>query len=377
MNSSEKSGAFFLSKKPAKLLLEDGTNFEGYALGATGLTTGELCFNTSMVGYQEILTDPSYNSQIILMTYPQIGNYGINSQDNESKKIQASGLIIKDISYYPSNYQSEKSLNDYLCDNNIVAIYGIDTRSLTIHLRENGAMNAIISTDILDTKQLQNKLNLIPSMEGLNLVNKVTCNKPYPYDSTSKNQFKVAAIDFGVKNNILRLLDKYNCNVTVFPADVSSDEIHKFKPDGIFLSNGPGDPAAVDYAIQCIKNLIGLYPIFGICLGHQLLAIALGAKTFKLKYGHRGSNHPVKNLLNNKIEITSQNHGFAVSKDNLPSNIEVTHINLNDNTIAGISCKDKKLFSVQYHPESSPGPHDSEYLFQSFIKYMEDNAKEK
>ena len=374
MNSSEKSGAFFLSKKPAKLLLEDGANFEGYALGATGLTTGELCFNTSMVGYQEILTDPSYNSQIILMTYPQIGNYGINSQDNESQKIQASGLIIKDISYYHSNHQSEKSLNDYLCDNNIVAIYGIDTRALTIHLRDNGAMNAIISTDILDTKQLQNKLNLIPSMEGLNLVNNVTCNKPYPYDSTSKNQFKVAAIDFGVKNNILRLLDKYNCNVTVFPADVSTDEIRKFKPDGIFLSNGPGDPAAVDYAIQCIKNLIGLYPIFGICLGHQLLALALGAKTFKLKYGHRGSNHPVKNLLNNKIEITSQNHGFAVSKDNLPSNIEVTHINLNDNTIAGISCKDKKLFSVQYHPESSPGPHDSEYLFQSFIKYMEDNA---
>ena len=235
MNSSEKSGAFFLSKKPAKLLLEDGTNFEGYALGATGLTTGELCFNTSMVGYQEILTDPSYNSQIILMTYPQIGNYGINSLDNESKKIQASGLIIKDISYYPSNYQSEKSLNDYLCDNNIVAIYGIDTRSLTIHIRENGSMNAIISTDILDTKQLQNKLNLIPSMEGLNLVNKVTCNKSYSYDTTSKNQFKVAAIDFGVKNNILRLLDKYNCNVTVFPADVSSDEIHKFKPDGIFV----------------------------------------------------------------------------------------------------------------------------------------------
>ena len=377
MNSSEKNGAFFLSQNPATLLLEDGTIFKGYALGAIGTTTGELCFNTSMVGYQEILTDPSYNRQIILMTYPQIGNYGINSNDIESRKIQASGLIIKDISYYPSNYQSEKPLDQYLIDNNIVGIYGIDTRSLTKHLRNNGAMNAIISSKIMDDKKLLEKLDATPSMEGLNLVENVTCSKSYQYEINSQNQFKVAAIDYGIKSNILKLLNEHNCNVTIFPANVTNDEINNFKPDGIFLSNGPGDPSAVDYAIKCIQSLIGMYPIFGICLGHQLLALALGAKTFKLKYGHRGSNHPVKNLSNNKIEITSQNHGFAVSKDNLPNDITVTHINLNDNTIAGISNVDMKAFSVQYHPESSPGPHDSEYLFQLFTKLMEDNAQKK
>ena len=370
MNSSEKNGAFFLSKTPAKILLDDGKVFKGFSLGAKGTTTGELCFNTSMVGYQEILTDPSYNSQIVLMTYPQIGNYGICSKDAESHKIQASGFVIKDLALYPSNFQSEQTLNDFLIENQIVGIYGIDTRALTKHLRENGSMNAIISSEIEDDQQLQKKLNSIPSMEGLNLVKNVTCKEPYKYDLNSTNKYKVAAIDYGIKNNILRLLNRYNCNVTVFPANVTSQEIEKFKPDGIFLSNGPGDPAAIDYAIKCIKNLIGSCPIFGICLGHQLLSLALGAKTFKLKYGHRGANHPVQNLKNHKIEITSQNHGFAVSKNDLPNDIEVTHINLNDNTIAGISSKKKKLFSVQYHPESSPGPHDSEYLFQSFIKLM-------
>ena len=370
MNSSEKNGAFFLSKTPAKILLDDGKVFKGFSLGAKGTTTGELCFNTSMVGYQEILTDPSYNSQIVLMTYPQIGNYGICSKDAESHKIQASGFVIKDLALYPSNFQSEQTLNDFLIENQIVGIYGIDTRALTKHLRENGSMNAIISSEIEDDQQLQKKLNSIPSMEGLNLVKNVTCKEPYKYDLNSTNKYKVAAIDYGIKNNILRLLNRYNCNVTVFPANVTSQEIEKFKPDGIFLSNGPGDPAAIDYAIKCIKNLIGSCPIFGICLGHQLLSLALGAKTFKLKYGHRGANHPVQNLKNHKIEITSQNHGFAVSKNDLPNDIEVTHVNLNDDTIAGISSKKKKLFSVQYHPESSPGPHDSEYLFQSFIKLM-------
>ncbi len=371
MNSSEKNGAFFLSKKPATLLLENKLLFKGYALGAIGTTSGELCFNTGMVGYQEILTDASYCGQIVLMTYPHIGNYGVNSDDVESNNIQVSGLIIKDLTTIPSNYRSEQSLDQYLKDHNIIGIYGLDTRAVTRVVREYGVMNAVISSKQLDTKYLTSELNATPSMEGLNLTTKVTCKNRYIFSETSDNKFKIAAIDFGIKTNILRLLSKRGCNITVFPANVSSQEIMDFNPDGIFLSNGPGDPSAVIDAIQCIKNLLGQYPIFGICLGHQLLALALGAETFKLKYGHRGLNHPVKNLKNNKIEITSQNHGFAVLDNNLPSNIRITHINLNDNTIAGIECQDFKAFSVQYHPESSPGPHDSQYLFDLFIDLME------
>jgi len=371
MNSSNSNGAFFLSRKPATLLLENNLIFQGYALGAIGTTSGELCFNTGMVGYQEILTDPSYCGQIVLMTSPHIGNYGINSDDAESNNIQVSGFVIKDLTNIPSNYRSEESLNQYLKDNNIIGIYGLDTRAITRIVREHGVMNAIISSDQLEHKHLTEQLNKTPSMEGLNLTSKVTCKGRYNFSESKNNKFKLAVIDFGIKTNILRLLSKRNCNITIFPSNVSSQEIIKFNPDGLFLSNGPGDPAAVVDGIKCIKNLLGEYPIFGICLGHQLLALALGAQTFKLKYGHRGSNHPVKNLDNGKIEITSQNHGFAVSNKKLPSNVNITHINLNDNTIAGISCKSLKALSVQYHPESAPGPHDSQYLFDLFIELME------
>ena len=371
MNSSDQNGAFFLSKKPATLILENKLVFKGYALGAIGTTSGELCFNTGMVGYQEILTDSSYCGQIVLMTYPHIGNYGINSDDVESNGIQVSGFIIKDLTTIPSNYRSEQSLDQYLKDNNIIGIYGLDTRAITRVVREHGVMNAVISSKQLDTQYLTSELNATPSMEGLDLTKRVTCKKSYVFSEHNNNKFKIAAIDFGVKTNILRLLSKRDCNVTVFPANVSRQEIIDFNPDGIFLSNGPGDPAAVLDAIDCIKSLLGQYPIFGICLGHQLLSLALGAETFKLKYGHRGLNHPVKNLKNGRIEITSQNHGFAVSDKNLPADITVTHINLNDNTIAGIECEALKAFSVQYHPESAPGPHDSQYLFDLFIDLME------
>jgi len=372
MNSSAQNGAFFLSKKPAVLLLENNQVFHGYALGEVGTSSGELCFNTGMVGYQEILTDPSYCGQMVLMTYPHIGNYGINQHDIESKKIQVSGFIIKDLTIEPSNHRSEQSLNQYLKNNNVTGIYGLDTRAITRIVREHGVMNAIISSENLDVDKLKIQLKKTPSMEGLDLTGKVTCPKSYQYDKPKKSKFKVAVCDYGIKNNILRLLKQYDCDIKVFPASVSSQEIDSFKPDGVFLSNGPGDPAAVESAILCIKDLLGKYPIFGICLGHQLLSLALGAETFKLKYGHRGSNHPVKNIENSKVEITSQNHGFAVSNKNLPANINITHINLNDDTIAGISCPQMNAFSVQYHPESAPGPHDSKYLFNSFINLMKE-----
>ena len=374
MKSSAENGAFFLSRKPALLLLENGLSFKGHALGAIGTTTGELCFNTGMIGYQEILTDPSYCGQLITMTYPHIGNYGTNEQYTESNKIQASGFIVKEGADYPSNHLSQKSISQYLKQYNIVGIQGVDTRAITRVIREHGAMNAIISSEIFDYSILSQHLENAPSMEGLNLAQSVTCDKSYQYSQPDHIRFKVVAIDFGIKSNILRLLKQKGCDITVVPAHVTSNEIKKLNPDGVFLSNGPGDPAAVSDAIKCIKSLLGCYPIFGICLGHQLLALSLGAQTFKLKYGHRGCNHPVKNLITGKVEITSQNHGFAVSDTNLPSNINVTHLNLNDNTIAGISCSDLKAFSIQYHPESCPGPHDSQYLFDDFITSMKENC---
>ena len=370
MKSSAQNGAFFLSPKPAILVLENGLIFEGNAFGAYGTTSGELCFNTGMVGYQEILTDPSYCGQVVTMTYPHIGNYGINANYSESKSIQVSGFIVKESSQYPSNYLSQSSITEYLEQHNIVGIQNLDTRAITRVIREEGSMNAIISSEILDPKILKKQLQTIPSMEGLNLIERVTCSKIYKYSKPKKTLFKIVAIDFGIKTNILRLLKKQGCEITVVPATITSDEIQKINPDGIFLSNGPGDPAAALDAIKCIQSLIGNYPIFGICLGHQLLALALGAKTFKLKYGHRGCNHPVKNLETGKVEITSQNHGFAVTKDNIPSNIKITHINLNDDTVAGISCPNIKAFSIQYHPESCPGPNDSQYLFDHFIQLM-------
>ena len=352
----------------AVLLLDDGKLFKGTTFGATGQSIGEVCFNTGMTGYQEILTDPSYAKQIVTMTAPHIGNYGVNSEDIESEKIQISGFVIKEESTFPSSWRSEISLGDYLKKQNIVGIKNIDTRSLTRHIRDNGAMNGIISSTKDDKNKLTSKLKSSPSMTGLDLAKTVSTKNIYNW--SDKGKYKVAAIDFGIKKNILRLLEELDCQVTVFPASVTAKDILSFDPDGVFLSNGPGDPAAVEYGIETVKQILGEKPIFGICLGHQILAIALGAKTFKLKFGHRGINHPVKNMVEKIIEITSQNHGFAVELESLPKNVISTHINLNDNTSAGIESIDYPAFSVQYHPESSPGPHDSRYLFKKFIRMM-------
>ena len=353
----------------ATLLLDDGKLFKGTTFGATGQAIGEVCFNTGMTGYQEILTDPSYAKQIVTMTAPHIGNYGVNAEDIESEKIQVSGFVIKEESTFPSSWRSEMSLGDYLKKQNIVGIKNIDTRALTRHIRDNGAMNGIISSTTDNKNKLTSKLKSSPSMTGLDLAKIVSTKNVY--DWSDKGEYRVAAIDFGIKKNILRLLEEFNCQVTVFPANATAKDILSFDPDGVFLSNGPGDPAAVEYGIETVKQILGEKPIFGICLGHQILAIALGAKTFKLKFGHRGINHPVKNMGEKTIEITSQNHGFAVELESLPKNVISTHINLNDNTSAGIESIDYPAFSVQYHPESSPGPHDSRYLFKKFIRMMD------
>ena len=352
----------------AILLLNDGRLFEGKQLGYSGETTGEVCFNTGMTGYQEILTDPSYCSQIVTMTSPHIGNYGINEEDIESDKIQVSGFVVKEESLIASNWRSKVSLNDYLKNNKIVGIQDIDTRALTRHIRDHGAMNGIISAIDSDVDSLSNKLKKAPSMNGLDLAKVVTTKRVYKW--SEKGKYKVAAIDYGIKRNILNMLADKECSVTVFPAETTAKQILDFNPDGVFLSNGPGDPGAVTYGIKMVKDLLGAKPIFGICLGHQILSLALGAKTFKLKFGHRGINHPVKNLNTSVVEITSQNHGFAVDLQSLPKNVTPTHINLNDSTNEGIESKDLKAFSVQHHPESSPGPHDSRYLFDKFIKLM-------
>lgn len=373
----------------AMLLLDDGRLFKGYSFGANGETMGEVCFNTGMTGYQEILTDPSYCGQIVTMTYPHIGNYGINPDDVESNNIQVAGFIVKEETEVPSNYRSTQSIGDYLREDGIVGIQGIDTRAFVRHIRSQGAMNGIISTVDFDNDSLMVKLKQAPSMAGLDLAKKVTCGKRYEWinrmrmsdcglraqnislKSAVRNPpWKVAAIDYGVKWNILRLLHLYGCDITVLPATASATEILSIKPDGILLSNGPGDPAAVTYAINTVKELLGKKPIFGICLGHQILALALGAKTYKLKFGHRGINHPVRNEETRKIEITSQNHGFTVDPDSLPSDVDITHWNLNDDTVEGLRCKDIPAFSVQYHPEASPGPHDSRYLFDTFVNMM-------
>ena len=352
----------------AILLLADGRIFEGKSFGYQGETTGEVCFNTGMTGYQEILTDPSYCKQIVTMTSPHIGNYGINEEDIESENIQVAGFVIKEETMTPSNWRSTQSLGEYLKKNKIVGIKEIDTRSLTRHIRDKGAMNGIISSNDLDIQTLEKKLKKSPDMNGLDLAKDVTTQKKYKWPG--KGQYKVAVIDFGIKKNILRLLSDAGCELTVFPASIKAEDILSFEPDGVFLSNGPGDPLAVTYGIETVKKLLGKVPLFGICLGHQILALALGASTFKLKFGHRGINHPVRNNEKNTVEITSQNHGFAVDLDSLPPNVISTHINLNDNTSGGIRCTDIPAFSVQYHPESSPGPHDSRYLFNQFIEMM-------
>ena len=359
-----------ISRK-CKILFQNGKILKGISLGYIGVTGGEVCFNTGMTGYQEILTDPSYSGQIITMTYPHIGNYGVNQDDIESDRIQCSGFIVKQASEFPSNHRSTSSIDEYLEANKVVGIQNLDTRMITRMIRDEGAMNAVISSNELSDEELQNHLNGLPDMNGLDLAKEVTCKNSYKFKDTPDAKYKIAAIDFGIKKNILRILSQLKCDIQVFPATVTSGEILNYNPDGIFLSNGPGDPEACTYAIQAVKQLLGEKPIFGICLGHQILALALGAKTFKLKFGHRGCNHPVKNLKTNIIEITSQNHGFSVVYDDLPDNIEISHINLNDNTIEGLICAEHNAFSVQHHPEASPGPHDSRYLFNNFIKLIE------
>ena len=363
--------------KKAILFLEDGLFFVGKSLGSHGETYGEVCFNTGMTGYQEILTDPSYAEQMIVMSSPHIGNYGTNNEDTESQKIYATGFIVKNDSLEPSNWRSEQSLTSFLLKHNIVGIQDVDTRALTIHIRKKGAMRGIISTEDFDNDSLAEKIGNIPNMEGQDLAIKVARKEKTLLSKTSSPAYKIAAIDFGMKSNIYDIMIDNNAEVEIFPADVTSEEILASNPDGVFLSNGPGDPAAVTYGIETVKNLLGKKPIFGICLGHQILALALGASTFKMKFGHRGINQPVKNLLTNKIEITSQNHGFAVDKKTLPKNVTITHKHLNDDTIAGISCKNISAYSVQYHPEASPGPHDSRYVFREFFQMMDKNAKKK
>ncbi len=369
----------------AKLVLENGTVFTGECFGAPGEVTGEVVFNTSLSGYQEIFTDPSYSGQIVTMTYPLIGNYGINVDDVESAVPQVSGVIVKEYFDFYSNQRASGSLGDWLKKHGILAIQGIDTRMLTKMLRTDGAMRGVLSTTDLDDASLLRKVAAVPPMLNLDLATKVTCDAPFEWDTVDgtpfalptliaqpeETKFNVIAYDFGIKRNILRRLVGYGCAVTVVPATYSAEKILELNPDGIFLSNGPGDPAAVMVAIENIKRLIGRKPIFGICLGHQLIALALGGKTFKLKFGHRGGNHPVKHVQTGKIEITSQNHGFAVDPDSLDkAQIEITHINLNDGTNEGFRHRVLPLFSVQYHPEASPGPHDSDYLFRDFVAMM-------
>jgi len=363
-------------KKPAILLLENGHHFKGFSFGAIGTSGGEVCFNTSMTGCQEILTDPSYKGQIVTMTAPQIGNYGVNPEDIESDRIQVQGFIVREGSPIHSNYRASQSLDEYLQEAGIVGLQEIDTRSLTRMIRDEGAMNGIISSEILDPDLLIKQLGDLPSMSGQDLVKEVSCKRPWKWsESKSKKTYRLVALDFGVKHNILRQLAQHDCDITIVPANTSVKEILALNPHGIFLSNGPGDPQPVDYAIDTVKQLKGQLPIFGICLGHQILSLALGANTFKLKFGHRGGNHPVKNLMNGKVEITSQNHGFAVDPESLPPSIEITHVNLNDGTLEGIKCSDIPAFSVQYHPEASPGPHDSRYLFKEFTLMMDSHAK--
>lgn len=356
----------------AVLVLEDGRSFEGISFGADGETFGEMVFNTSMSGYQEILTDPSYAGQIVAMTYPLIGNYGVNNEDVESRRPWVEGFVVREASHVVSNFRATGSLQDYLKENGILGIEHIDTRALVRHIRDKGAMRAGISTVDLDKASLLEKILSSPAMANRELASSVTVDLAYVYeDRASGGNFHVVAYDFGVKTNSLREFAKRGCRVTVVPAETSAEDVLALSPDGIFLSNGPGDPSSMTAVVEEIKKIAASHkPVFGICLGHQLIGEAFGGKTYKLKFGHRGGNQPIKDLTTGKIEITSHNHGFAVDAASLPPEIEVTHLNLNDQTVAGLRHKTLPVFSVQYHPESAPGPHDSEYLFERFIDLM-------
>jgi carbamoyl-phosphate synthase small subunit len=378
--------------KKALLVLEDGTTFPCRAFAGSGEVKAEVCFNTSMTGYQEVLTDPSYRGQMVTMTYPLIGNYGTNPEDVESAQVQVSAFLVKEYIDFPSNFRSEQSLKEYLDDAGVMGVEGLDTRALTRHLRISGAMQGVLSTEDLDASSLQQKAQKGPGLVGVDLVKDVTCAKAYrwvegkpgpaidlagEFDpeavwAEGQSGFKVVAIDCGVKFNILRRLEARGLKVLVVPAFTSAEIIQKLGPDGLFLSNGPGDPEPVTYVVECVKALLGQIPIFGICLGHQMIGQALGGKTFKLKFGHRGANQPVMDLSTTKVEITSQNHGFCVDSDSINDpDVVMTHINLNDRTLEGLSHKKLPLFCVQYHPEASPGPHDADYLFDRFLGLMQ------
>ena len=370
----------------AVLALEDGTWFRGTAAGAAGETSGEVVFNTSMTGYQEILTDPSYAGQIVTMTSAQIGNYGVTTEDTESARPQIAGFVVRESSPVSSSWRADQTLRDYLVKHGIVAIAEIDTRALTRKLRSGGVMRGVIATGQVDPQKLVEQAARVRHMEGTDLVREVTCQTPYqwtasqetdpeflvPPERRARRTLRIAAYDLGMKQNILRRLAAHNCDVHVFPATAPAADLLAIEPDGIFLSNGPGDPAALPYVVDNARALVeSERPVFGICLGHQVLGLAMGGRTFKLKFGHRGGNHPVKNLATNKVEITSQNHGFAVDPDSLPPHVQVTHLNLYDGTVEGLRHVDKPVFCVQYHPEASPGPHDADYLFRQFLDEIE------
>ena len=366
----------------AMLALADGTVYKGTSCGAEGETAGEVVFNTSLTGYPEVLTDPSYKGQIVTMTYPLIGNYGLNEEDFESRGPMVEGFIVKEASPYPSSWRSKTGLSDFLRKHGIVGIQGIDTRALTRRIRQRGVIEGAISTVDRDPESLLAKARTCPGLIGRDLIKEVTCQSSYEWDKGTwrlesgylhpipEARFSVVALDFGIKFNILRKLIEHGCRVTVVPASTSAAEILRRNPDGIFLSNGPGDPAAVPYAVDTVRQLLGKKPIFGICLGHQILGQAFGGSTYKLKFGHRGGNHPVLNRHTGQVEITAQNHGFAVDAESLPSEVELTHVNLNDHTLEGMRHREMPVFSVQYHPEASPGPHDAGYLFSRFIDLM-------
>jgi carbamoyl-phosphate synthase small subunit len=370
-----------MAGQTAKLALEDGTVYTGRAFGATGEAFGEVVFNTSMTGYQEVLTDPSYKGQIVTMSYPHVGNYGVNPEDGESGRPQVEGFVVRELSRLASNYRAKGGLDDYLRQHGVLGIEGIDTRALVRRLRVEGAMSGVLSTDDLDAASLVRKARSGPGMVGRDLVRAVVPERPFTWTEGFTSPLvhylpprppthQVVALDFGMKYNILRCLVQVGCRVTVVPGTASADDVLAQRPDGIFLSNGPGDPAAVAYGIETVRRLVGKAPLFGICLGHQLLGLALGAGTFKLKFGHRGVNQPVRDERTRRVEITTQNHGFAVDLNDLPSCLEPTHINLNDGTLEGMRHRHEPVFSVQYHPEASAGPHDSGYLFEEFRRLM-------